>query len=79
MNADNFTLSFSYHRDAANAVLAPTPIPVQTEQPVNTDPPTSWVFAGVLLILLILMLYKSIKRSILRILNSNKAAGSKKK
>ena len=57
---------------------APTPTPV-TPQPGSMDPPVGWVFAGILLILLVMMLYQSIKRFILKLLKKDRPTNSRRK
>lgn len=59
-------------------VAAPTPTPV-TPQSGTNDPPVGWVFAGILLIMLVLMLYQSIKRFVLKLLKKDHHSNTRRR
>jgi hypothetical protein len=58
-------------------VAAPTPTPAA--QSGSIEPPTGWVFAGILLILLGMMLYQSIKRFVLKILKKDQPSNTRRR
>jgi hypothetical protein len=64
---------------APTPVIAASPTPDPSNHPTATEPPTGWVFAGILVILLIMMMYQSIKRFVLKLLKKNQPINSKKR
>jgi hypothetical protein len=78
---NNYTQTYhiSNNGDTTSMIAAaPTPPPV-TPQSGSVEPPVGWVFAGILLILLVMMLYQSIKRFVLKLLKKDRPTNSRRK
>ena len=54
-------------------INTPTPIPDYVKVPMNA--PTGWVMAGILIIILILMLYQTLKRFVLGLVRKTQSRG----
>lgn len=70
---------YSSNLGEATSVIAAAPTPTLMPQSGSIEPPTGWVFAGILLILLVMMLYRSIKRFVLKLLKKDQPSNSRKK
>ena len=69
----NDTLNHApFDLSGTNSILATTPTPAVQTPAAQVDPPTGWVFAGIMLILLVMMLFNTIKRYILKLLKKDK-------
>ena len=76
----NDTLNYApFDLSGTNSILATTPTPAVQTPAAQIDPPTGWVFAGILLILLGMMLFNTIKRFVLKLLKKDKPNSSRRK
>lgn len=79
INYNSQTYNSNNLGDTVSVIAAAPTLTPATGQSGTTDPPVGWVFAGIMLILLLMMLYRSIKRFVLKLLKKEQPSSYKRR